>query len=79
MKQHIPLPLSNRFANMGFVCACLVVAIHVPDRVQPGGGHCLVGKATFPVRDFLCCGALFLFHGGLFSGWPCRGGRLVAA
>ena len=44
-----------------------------------GGGHCLVGKATFPVRDFLCCGALFLFHGGLFSGWPCRGGRLVAA
>ena len=29
--EKISQPLSNKLANMGFVCACLVVLIHVPD------------------------------------------------
>ena len=66
--------LSNKIANMGFVCACLVVLIH-----SPMFGN--VGFVTYLLKNFLvriAVPAFFMISGFLLArhcgeeGWYCR-------
>lgn len=36
MSQKIEAALSHKLANMGFVCVCLVVSLHLPFKVTEG-------------------------------------------
>lgn len=77
MKQSIVPSVSNRLANMSFVCACLVVSIHVVDTIERGGIAWWVkqlfhgGISRIAVPFFFTAAGYFLAgHMGEKGWWP---------
>lgn len=71
--------VSNKLANMGFVCACLVICLHVCPSLEVGSGGWWVyrilagsGLASVAVPMFFCISG-FLFAGRMSErGWYAR-------